>query len=304
MATHQEAVTLEYRDLAIFMEVDFKSDDREALIDAIQTFRGRMNTYKVRFGDVGIGLSLAFGRDAWTMLSGNSASAPELFDLQDKGYGTGKATQRDMFVHIVSHRHNINYSLAKEFVEIFGDLVTVQEEVHGFRWLDARDLSGFIDGTENPKGEADRREVAVIGEGPDAGGSYVLAQRWEHHLEQFNHFDLKTQEEVFGRTKYDDIEMDDDEKPVGAHTERVVIEEDGEELEILRQSLPYGKASGTHGLYFLAYSAELSRIDKMLKMMFGEVDGEFDRMLSYTHAVTGSYLYAPSVEQLDELGED
>lgn len=304
MSIYQAGITAENRDHAIFMEVNFTSRDREAIIDAIGAFRARANSYNTRFGGVGLETVIAFGRDAWDWLSNTPDSAPELVDLKEMGYGTGRATQRDLFIHILSHEHRINFTVARDFVEIFSGLVTVEDETHGFRWIEARDLSGFVDGTENPKGREERAAVAIIDSGEDAGGSYLLAQRWEHHLEQFNHFDLKAQEEVFGRTKIDDIEMDDDEKPIGAHTERVVIEEDGEELEIVRQSLPYGKASGPNGLYFLAYSAELTRIDKMLKMMFGETDGEFDRMLSYTHAVTGSYLYAPSIEQLDALGEE
>ncbi len=298
----QEGLIVENRDHAIFMEINFKSDDLDAIKEAIAGLLARQRSYNVRFGDCGLQIVVAFGRDAWTQLSGNPESAPELVDFKELGYGMAQATQRDMFVHINSHSHRINFSVAQDLVKLFKGLVTIEEEVHGFRWLEARDLSGFVDGTENPKGCKDRTEVAVIQEGADAGGSYVIAQKWIHSLEQVEHFDLKTQENIFGRTKVDDIEMDDDEKPVGAHTERVVIEEDGEELEIVRHSLPYGSASGEKGLYFLAYSAELTRYEKMLARMFGDEDGHFDHMLSYTHAVTGSFLYVPSLDQLEEIG--
>ncbi|GGZ80824.1 iron-dependent peroxidase [Ignatzschineria indica] len=298
----QEGLVVENRDHAIFMEINFKSDDLDAIKDAIAGLLARQRSYTSRFDKSGLQIVVAFGREAWTALSENGKSAPELVDFRELGYGMAKATQRDMFVHINSHSHRINFSVAQDLVKIFGDLITVEEEVHGFRWIEARDLGGFVDGTENPKGLKDRTEVAVINEGIDAGGSYVIAQKWVHSLEQINHFDLKTQEDIFGRTKVEDIEMDDDEKPVGAHTERVVIDEDGEELEIVRHSLPYGYASGEKGLYFLAYSAELTRYEKMLARMFGEEDEHFDRMLSYTHAVTGSFLYAPSLDQLEEIG--
>lgn len=298
----QEGLICENRDHAIFMELNFKSHDLEAIKDAIAGLSARGRSYLSRFSDSGLQIVVAFGRDAWTQLSGNADSAKELIDFRELGYGMAQATQRDMFVHINSHSHRINFSVAKDLVKLFQGLVTVEEEIHGFRWLEARDLSGFVDGTENPKGAKDRQAVAVINEGVDAGGSYVVAQKWVHSLEQFDHFDLKTQEDVFGRHKESDIEMADDEKPVGSHTERVVIDEDGEELEIVRHSLPYGYASGEKGLYFLAYSAELSRYVKMLERMFGDEGEHFDRMLSYTHAVTGSYLYAPSLDQLDEIG--
>ena len=273
-----------------------------AIKDAIAGLLARQRSYASRFDKDGLQVVVAFGRNAWTKLSGNSHSAVELVDFKELGYGMAQATQRDMFVHINSHSHRVNFTLAQDLVKLFKGLITVEEEVHGFRWIEARDLSGFVDGTENPKGIKDRTEVAVINEGIDAGGSYVIAQKWVHSLEQMHHFSLKEQEAVFGRHKESDIEMDDESKPLGAHTERVVIEEDGEELEIVRHSLPYGYASGEKGLYFLAYSAELSRYEKMLARMFGDEDAHFDRMLSYTHAVTGSYLYVPSLDQLEEIG--
>ena len=303
MSLHQPGITLENKIFGIFMELSVVGDDLDPIRDACGELAGRLSSLKTRFWNSDIEMVIAFGPDLWGKLSDNPDSAPELKPFRELGYGMAKATQCDIFIHILSDRHDLNFTLAKAVVEVFGDAVTVDDETHGFRWIEARDLSGFVDGTENPKGQANRTDVAVINEGIDAGGSYVLAQRWEHHLEQFEHFDLKAQENVFGRTKERDIEMDDDEKPTTAHTARVVIEEDGEELEILRQSLPYGKASGTKGLYFLAYSAELTRIEKMFAMMFGETDGEFDAMLSYTHAVTGSYLYAPSLEQLEALAD-
>lgn len=298
----QEGLVVENRDHAIFMEINFKSEDLDAIKDAIAGLLARQRSYASRFDKDGLQVVVAFGRNAWTKLSGNSHSAVELVDFKELGYGMAQATQRDMFVHINSHSHRVNFTLAQDLVKLFKGLITVEEEVHGFRWIEARDLSGFVDGTENPKGIKDRTEVAVINEGIDAGGSYVIAQKWVHSLEQMHHFSLKEQEAVFGRHKESDIEMDDESKPLGAHTERVVIEEDGEELEIVRHSLPYGYASGEKGLYFLAYSAELSRYEKMLARMFGDEDAHFDRMLSYTHAVTGSYLYVPSLDQLEEIG--
>lgn len=299
----QEGLVVENRDHAIFMEINFKSDDLDAIKDAISGLLARQRSYASRFDKCGLQIVVAFGRDAWTKLAGNDESATELVDYTELGYGIGQATQRDMFVHINSHSHRINFSVAQDLVKLFAGLITIEEEVHGFRWLEARDLSGFVDGTENPKGLKDRTEVAVINDGVDAGGSYVVAQKWVHSLEQIAHFTDKQKDDIFGRHRESDIEMADDEKPVGAHTERVVIDdENGDELEIVRHSLPYGYASGEKGLYFLAYSAELTRFQKMLARMFGDEDGNFDHMFAYTHAITGSFLYVPSLDQLDEIG--
>lgn len=301
---YQDGIVLENRDHAIFIEANFKTDDLDAIKDAIGDFSARIRSYKTRFGHMGISAVLAFGRDAWTKLSGDAESAEELHDLQTMAKGMVQGTQRDMFVHILSYEHKMNFTLAQDFMSSFKDLITVEEEVHGFRWIEARDLSGFVDGTENPKGLQDRADVAIIPEGKDAGGSYVIAQRWVHDIDKFNTFDLAKQEDTFGRSKHDDIEMADEDKPIGAHTERVVIEQDGEELEIVRQSLPYGYATGEKGLYFVGYCAKLSSIDAMLKNMCGENDEHFDLLFGYTKAVTGSYLYVPSMDQLDALGEE
>ncbi|WP_425338767.1 Dyp-type peroxidase [Enterobacter roggenkampii] len=150
----------------------------------------------------------------------------------------------------------------------------MQEEVHGFRWVEERDLSGFVDGTENPAGEETRREVAVIKDGVDAGGSYVFVQRWEHNLKQLNRMSVHDQEMMIGRTKEANEEIDGDDRPVTSHLTRVDLKEDGKGLKIVRQSLPYGTASGTHGLYFCAYCARLHNIEQQLLSMFGDTDGK------------------------------
>lgn len=116
------------------------------------------------------------------------------------------ATQRDLLIHIQSLRHDVNFSLAQAALAAFGDAIEVVEEIHGFRWVDERDLSGFIDGTENPAGDA-RLAVGVIADGVDAGGSYVLVQRWEHNLCQWSHFSVDQQQQIIGRTKQDSEEL-------------------------------------------------------------------------------------------------
>lgn len=177
----------------------------------------------------------------------------------------------------------------------------MKEETHGFRWVEDRDLSGFVDGTENPAGDAIRRDVAVIKDGVDAGGSYVLVQRWEHNLKQLNRMSVGDQEMMIGRTKEANEEIDGDDRPVTSHLTRVDLKEDGKGLKIVRQSLPYGTASGTHGLYFCAYCARLYNIEQQLLSMFGDADGKRDAMLRFTKPVTGGYYFAPSVERLLSL---
>lgn len=210
------------------------------------------------------------------------------------------STQADLLLHINGERRDLCFELLRRVRELLGAAVDVVEDVDAFRYLDERDLTGFIDGTENPEGE-ERVAAALTGmeQGEFAEGSYVLAQRYEHHLARFAALTQAQQERVFGRTKPDSVELVD--KPEDAHISRVVIEEDGEELEIVRHSLPYGDAD-VAGLFFLAYCKDLTTFEKMLARMMGvEGDGKHDRLLGYTSAKSGHFFFAPSVEYLRTL---
>ena len=134
-----------------------------------------------------------------------------------------------------------------------------------------------------------------------AGGSYVFVQRWEHNLKQLNRMSVHDQEMMIGRTKEANEEIDGDERPETSHLTRVDLKEDGKGLKIVRQSLPYGTASGTHGLYFCAYCARLHNIEQQLLSMFGDTDGKRDAMLRFTKPVTGGYYFAPSLDKLMAL---
>jgi putative iron-dependent peroxidase len=166
-------------------------------------------------------------------------------------------------------------------------------------YRDSRDLTGFVDGTENPPVE-EAHDVAIVPSGQKgAGGSHVVAMRWVHDLTSFHALTRAEQEGTIGRTKPDSVELDD--KPATAHISRVVIEEDGEELEIYRRSVPYGRVAEL-GLYFIAFSADPSRYHKMLARMFGTTsDGVHDRLTDFTRPVSGSFYFAPSLDALDGI---
>ncbi|MFP1453713.1 Dyp-type peroxidase [Escherichia coli] len=186
-------------------------------------------------------------------------------------------------------------------MEAFGDCIEVKEEIHGFRWVEERDLSGFVDGTENPAGEETRREVAVIKDGVDAGGSYVFVQRWEHNLKQLNRMSVHDQENARSGAPKRPTRSTATNVRKPLHPTRVDLKEDGKGLKIVRQSLPYGTASGTHGLYFCAYCARCITFQQQLLSMFGDTDGKRDAMLRFTKPVTGGYYFAPSLDKLMAL---
>lgn len=298
MSQFQSGILLEHRRFAIWLEARV-TGDLDALRQGSKTFLHHLEALQQQFSDAALGAVLAFGDTLWRDLQG-SESAPELKAFSALGKGIAPATQHDLLIHIQSLRHDVNFSLAQAALVAFADAVSVEEETHGFRWVEERDLSGFVDGTENPQGEQ-RQQVAIIVDGPDAGGSYVFTQRWEHNLKLWNRMAVEKQEAVMGRTKVENEEIAGDERPATSHLSRVDLKEEGKGLKILRQSLPYGTASGTHGLFFIAYCNRLYNIEQQLLSMFGERDGKMDAMLRFTKPVTGSYYFAPSLDALQAL---
>jgi putative iron-dependent peroxidase len=181
---------------------------------------------------------------------------------------------------------------------------SVTDEVHGFRYFDDRDLLGFVDGTENPV-EQDAIDATVIG--PDdaafAGGSYVIVQKYLHDLNKWNAIPVEQQEKIVGREKLSDIELDEAAKPSFAHNVLTNIEENGEQLQILRDNMPFGDVSkGEFGTYFIGYARSPSRIERMLDNMFvGQPPGNYDRLLDVSKAVTGSLYFVPPASFLDDV---
>ncbi|MBA5763696.1 Dyp-type peroxidase [Vibrio sp. 404] len=243
-------------------------------------------------------LSIAFTHSFWSQL--NQTMPEELIEFPQLGEGdiVAPTTDVDVLVHLHSNRHDLHFYVMRKLLGEIADDVIVVDETAGFRYLDARDMTMFIDGTENPK-EAVRQEVAIIPEGEFVGGSYVMVQRFIHNLPAWNRLNVAAQEKVIGRTKPDSIELDD--VPAASHVGRVDIKEEGKGLKIVRHSLPYGTVSGEHGLLFIAYCNKLHNFKTMLESMYGETDGKTDQLLRFTHAVTGAYFFAPSSEMLQKL---
>jgi putative iron-dependent peroxidase len=180
------------------------------------------------------------------------------------------------------------------------------DEVHGFRYFDDRDLLGFVDGTENPRGEA-VIDAALVGEedAAFAGGSYVIVQKYLHDLRGWNALSTEAQERIIGRTKLSDIELDDSIKPTSAHNALTTVAEDGRELKIVRDNMPFGRAGqGEFGTYFIGYSRSPRITEQMLENMFvGRPPGNYDRLLDFSKAVTGSLFFVPSATFLESVTE-
>ena len=209
------------------------------------------------------------------------------------------ATPADLLLHVRSERQDLCFEMARRVFERFGAAVALVEETHGFRYLDSRDLTGFVDGTENPQGE-DRAIVALLDEraGDFAGGSFVNIQRYIHDLKAWNRLSTAEQEPIIGRTKADNIEFESEQKPPTAHIKRVSLKEDGVSLEMLRHSMPYGSAS-EYGLQFIAYTGRADTFGRMLEaMIVADAEGNYDHLMNFSSAVTGATFFAPSRDWL------
>ena len=270
----------------------------------------------VEFRDLEGGLScvVGFGSDAWDRLFGPPRPA-KLHPFREIRGGARHAvsTPGDLLFHIRAKRMDLCFELATQIMARIGGAVSPVDEVQGFRYFDDRDLVGFVDGTENPRGEA-AIDAVLIGheDAAFAGGSYVIVQKYLHNLNAWNALSTEAQERIIGRTKLSDIELDDSVKPTSAHNALTTIVEDGKEIKILRDNMPFGRASrGEFGTYFIGYSRSPSTIEQMLENMFiGRPPGNYDRLLDFSFAVTGNLFFVPTatflenVSDLENVGED
>src|SRR5262245_36018020 len=264
----------------------------------------------VEFRNLEAGLSCvtAFGSGAWDVLFGVPRPA-DLHPLREIRAGNRHAvsTPGDLFFHIRAKHMDLCFELATQIMERIGDVVSPIDEVHGFKYFDDRDLLGFVDGTENPRGQA-ITDAVLIGQedAAFAGGSYIIIQKYLHDLAKWEALPTETQERIIGRKKLSDIELDDSIKPTSAHNALTTIVEEGREIKILRDNMPFGSVGqGEFGTYFIGYSRSPRTIELMLENMFvGRPPGNYDRVLDFSRAVTGSLYFAPSATFLDALQDD
>ncbi|HXC46738.1 MAG TPA: Dyp-type peroxidase [Candidatus Sulfotelmatobacter sp.] len=295
---------------AIFLVVTINPGPQHR--ETIRAFCGDLATLfrAVEFRDIEGGLScvMGFGSDAWDRLFGTPRPA-ELHAFREirAGERHAVATPGDLLFHIRAKRMDLCFELATQIMASIGNAVTAVDEVHGFRYFDDRDLIGFVDGTENPRGEA-ALDAVLVGEedAAFAEGSYVIVQKYLHDLNAWNGLSTEAQERIIGRKKLSDIELDDSVKPSSAHSALTTIAEDGKEVKILRDNMPFGRAAqGEFGTYFIGYSRSPRTIEQMLENMFiGRPPGNYDRLLDFSRAVTGNLFFAPSATFLDSVGPD
>src|SRR5271167_4520872 len=305
-----QPVALPLTRAAIFLVVTLKpgSEVRSTVRSFCADLSGIFRAVEMRDLEAALSCIMGFGSEAWDRLFG--APRPALlhpFREIRSGGRHAVSTPGDLFFHIRSKRMDLCFEMATQIIARIGDAVTPADEVHGFRYFDDRDLMGFVDGTENPRGEAAIDAVLVREEDAAfAGGSYVMVQKYLHDLDGWNALSTETQERIIGRKKLSDIELDDSVKPTSAHSALTTIVEDGKEIKILRDNMPFGRpAYGEFGTYFIGYSRSPRTTEQMLENMFvGRPPGNYDRLLDFSRAVTGNLFFLPSATFLENVTED
>ena len=296
--------------VAIFLVVTINhgDDHRSTILSLCADLSALLRSVGFRNLDGGLSCILGIGSDAWDRLFGLPRPA-ELHSFEDilSGPRHAVSTPGDLIFHIRAKRMDLCFELAMQIMGRLKGAVSTADEVQGFRYFDERDVLGFVDGTENPTGNAAADAVFIGGEDPAfAGGSYVIVQKYLHNLEAWNNLSTEAQEKIIGRSKVSDIELDDSVKPASAHNALTVIEKNGKEVKILRDNMPFGSPGrGEFGTYFIGYSRSPRTIEEMLENMFiGRPPGNYDRILDFSTPVTGSLFFIPTSTFLDSISPD
>ncbi|WP_084611601.1 Dyp-type peroxidase [Tomitella biformata] len=300
-----QAVTTALTPAAIFLVVTVESGGEDAVRDLLPTLASLRKTSGFRVPEAELEVVVGIGARLWPRLF--SAVPPaELhpFTPLDGDRHSAPSTPGDLLFHLRANSLDACYALATQIMGKLRGNATVIDEVHGFRYFDRRDLLGFVDGTENPDGQAAVDATTIGDEDPQyRSGSYVIVQKYLHDMSAWDALSIDEQQRVIGRTKADDVEFDD--PPANSHValNSDITDDAGNDLDILRVNMPFGSiGEDEHGTYFIGYAARADTIERMLRNMFlGDPPGNYDRILDFSTAVTGSLYFVPTVDFLDKL---
>lgn len=293
---------------AIFLVITIDPGGETATRDLLSDCAALQRAVGFRVPDAGLTCVAGVGSEAWDRLfSGPRPAELHPFPAIAGGRHQAVSTPGDLLVHIRAGQMDLCFELAGQVMDRLRGKVTVVDEIHGFKYFDERDLLGFVDGTENPTGQAAFDTVTIgSSDAPFAGGSYVIVQKYVHDLDAWNALTVDEQEKAVGRTKLADIELPDDVKPSNSHVAlNVITDPDGTELKILRDNMPFGHVGRREfGTYYIAYASTPHITERMLTNMFiGDPPGNYDRILDFSTAVTGTLFFVPSQDFLDALPE-
>ncbi|KAF2123226.1 hypothetical protein BDV96DRAFT_608880 [Lophiotrema nucula] len=291
----------------LVLTVEPGEDATKAVRSALASVADLTKNVAIRDLNASFAVTAGIGSDVWDRVTGLTQPV-ELHPFKEikGGKHTAVSTPGDLLFHIRSERRDLNFEFERQLLDMLGDAVKVVDETVGFRYFDVRDLLGFVDGTANPVGSAVDNSVLIAEEDAGAaGGSYVVIQKYVHDIKGWKGMSIEQQESVIGRTKLENVELDDapDGKQQSHKSLATIEDDDGNEYDILRDNMPFGSpGSKEFGTYFIGYSRRLWVIEKMLERMFvGEPPGLHDRILDYSTPLTGTTFFVPSATTLASL---
>jgi porphyrinogen peroxidase len=290
---------------AVILVLTIDDGGEPVVSDLLADLSGLARTVAFRALDGGLAVVAGVGSDAWDRLfSGPRPAELHPFQVLHGDRHRAVSTPGDLLFHVRSATMDLCWELASLVVGRLAGAATVVDEIHGFKYFDERDLLGFVDGTENPTGQAAADAVTIGDEDPPfAGGSYVIVQKYLHDMAAWDAQSVEEQERVIGRAKLSNVEMDDEDKPSNSHVAlNTIVEPDGTQRQILRENMPFGSLGANEfGTYFIGYAATPSVTELMLQRMFlGDPPGNYDRILDFSTAVTGSLFFVPTADFLDD----
>jgi putative iron-dependent peroxidase len=305
----QQAVIGPLTEAAIFLVAVVSPDGEDGVRELLADVPGLKRSVGFRIPEGDLTCVAGIGSDLWDRIFPNGPRPAGLHPFKpvagDKHAAV--ATPGDLLFHIRAHRLDLCFELAQRLMERLSEFAHVVDEVHGFRSFDERDLLGFVDGTENPEGDEAVAAVTVGDEDPTfADGSYVIIQKYLHNLATWDRVPVEQQELIIGRTKMSDIELPDDVKPSNSHVAlNTIVDENGEEHDIVRFNMPFGRVSEAEfGTYFIGYASDPAVTEQMLQNMFvGKPPGNYDRILDFSTAVSGALFFVPSLELLEGIDD-
>jgi putative iron-dependent peroxidase len=305
-ATEPQAILTPLTESAIFLVLTVHAGSEADIADFLSDVPGLKRSVGFRVPEAELTCVVGIGSLLWDRLT-NGPRPADLHPFRELvgPRHTAPGTPGDLLFHIRAHRFDLCFELAQRLTERLLGLADVVDEVHGFRSFDERDVLGFVDGTENPEGDAASQAVVIADEDPTfAGGSYVVVQKYTHDLTAWDAMSTEEQERVIGRTKLSDIEFPDEDKPPDSHLAlNVITGADGEQRQIIRFNMPFGRVGQREfGTYYIAYARTSELIELMLTHMFlGDPPGTTDRILDFSTAQTGSLFFVPPLEMLDDI---
>lgn len=305
MTTTSQPIVVPPASAAVLLVLSLKEGSEDTVRSLLADVPGLIRSVAFRAKEDRLTAVVGIGSDAWDKLfDGPRPANLHPFRAVEGAIHQAPSTPGDLIFHIRAQRFDLCFELARQFMARLDSYVTVEDETHTFKYFDERDLLGFVDGTENPEGLTAIDAVTVDSSDPDfAGGSYLIVQKYFHDLSSWNRETVEEQEKVIGRTKLDDIELPDDIKPSNSHVAaNTITDDDGNDLQIVRENMIFGEVTAEEfGTYFIGYAKDPAITEKMLDNMFiGSPPGNYDRILDFSTAATGTLFFIPTVDFLED----